>query len=563
MERVWQRFYDEGVPLEIEEPREPLFVQLEKTAREFPQVVAINFLGTRLTYQKLVDQVSRFAASLKSLRVEPGDRVAIMLPNCPQMVISYYAVLSIGAVVVMTNPMYVKREMVHQFTDAGARLLVALDHLFPRIKEVRSETPVEKLVVTSIRDYLPLPLNLLYPVKAMKKGLNLKVPYGKTIHPFKELVKRGSAGRPGPAVNMDDPAQIQYTGGTTGVPKGAVLTHRNVAANVAQVSAWLPALRRGGERFLSVLPFFHVFGATVAMNFPICSGASMTVLPRFEIKNFLKAIAKSRPTIAPLVPTIFRAMINYPKLSQYDLSCIDYCISGSAPLPVEIMRRFEELTGGVILEGYGLSEASPVTHVNPIKGKRKSGSIGIALPSTDARIVDLEKGEKEKPFGEPGELVIKGRQVMKGYWNMPQETAGVLRDGWLYTGDIAYMDEDGYVFLIDRKKDMIIAGGFNVYPREIEEVLCEHPKIADAAAIGVPDPYRGETVKVFVVTGPGEILTKEEVTGYCKERLAAYKVPGLVEFREELPKTIVGKVRRNHLRSEELRKLAEEARGAE
>jgi long-chain acyl-CoA synthetase len=550
-ERCWHRCYDEGVPFEIDPPKEPLFVHLENIAREFPQALAIEFLGNRLTYQQLAEQVSRFAASLSRLGVEPGERVAIMLPNCPQTVIAYYATLSIGALAVMTNPLYVEREMAYQFRDAGAKVLVGLDHLFPRISRVWQETPIEQLVITSIRDYLPFPKNLLYPFKAMLQKRNLKVPYGKAVHRFKTLLGRADGNPPRTEVAMDDVAQLQYTGGTTGVAKGVMLTHYNLMANVAQLTAWLPGLRRGGERFLSVLPLFHVFGATVGMNFPVCSGASMTVLPRFEIKEFLKTIARSRPTIAPLVPTIFRAMINYPDLSKYEISSIDYCISGSAPLPVEVMNRFEELTGAVILEGYGLTEASPVTHSNPITGKRKPGTIGIALPSTDARIVDLQDGTTDVPVGKAGELLVKGCQVMKGYWNKPEETAQVLRDGWLYTGDIACMDQDGYVCIVDRKKDMIIASGFNVYPREIDEVLCEHPGVAEAVALGIPDEYRGETVKAFVVVKPGVQLTADEIVAFCRERLAAYKVPRVVEFRNDLPKTMVGKVLRRELRAAE------------
>ncbi|MBW1979639.1 MAG: long-chain fatty acid--CoA ligase [Deltaproteobacteria bacterium] len=556
--QTWLQMYDKGVPHTIELPERTLFDYLQESAEEFPEITATDFFRARLTYRELAAQVDSFAASLHQLGVGQGDRVAIMLPNCPQTIIAYYATLSIGAVAVMTNPMYVEREMEHQFSDAGAKILVSLDHLYPRIEHVLDNTPIEHLVITSIRDYLPFPLNLLYPLKAKKQGLHMKVPFTDKIRPFKSLLQPPSQRPPRPQISMEDLAALQYTGGTTGVAKGVMLTHRNLSANVLQVAAWLPSLQRGQERFLCVLPFFHVFGMTVAMNFAIYSAASMTLVPRFEINDFLKTLVRAKPTIAPLVPTIFTSLVNHSDISKYNLSSIKYCISGSAPLPVEIMNRFEELTGSVILEGYGLTEASPVTHVNPIEGKRKSGSIGIALPSTDARIVDLEMGSKEMPPNEPGELLVKGPQVMKGYWNMPEETAATLKDGWLYTGDIAYMDEEGYVFIIDRKKDMIIAGGFNIYPRDIDEVLYEHPKIADAVAIGVPDPYRGETVKVFVVVKEGETLTAEEVISHCRERLAAYKVPRLVEFRDELPKTIVGKVLRKELRAEELRRHEEE-----
>lgn len=551
-ERIWHRFYDEDVPYTIEPPVEPLFVQLAKTALEFPQVIATDFMGARLTYRQLAEQVNRFASSLSGLGVEAGDRIAIMLPNCPQIIIAYYAALSIGAVVVMTNPMYVEREMAHQFSDAGVKVLVGLDHLMPRIEKVWKETPVEQLIITSIRDYLPFPLNLLYPLKARKQKLNLRVPYGESVHSFKNLVKNSPGNPPRPEVALDDVALLQYTGGTTGIAKGAMLTHRNLMANVVQLMAWCP-LKRGQERSLCVAPFFHVMGMTVLMNFSICWGASMILLPRFEINNLLKTTVKTRPTITVLVPTIFTAMVNCPAISRCDISSINYCFSGSAPLPIEIMNQFEEITGSIIFEAYGLTEASPVTHATPAKGKRKPGSVGIALPSTDARIMDLESGTRELPVGESGELVVKGPQVMKGYWNMEEESAETLRDGWLYTGDIAYMDADGYVFIVDRKKDMIISGGYNVYPREIDEVLYEHPKIADAVSIGVPDTYRGETVKVFVVVKPEETLTGEEVIAYCKEKLAAYKVPHMVEFRQELPKSMVGKVLRKELRAEESR----------
>jgi long-chain acyl-CoA synthetase len=557
MEKTWHRFYDKGVPFEVDLPKDPLPVRLEKTAQDFPQVIATEFQGARLTYQQLDDQVHTFAASLGSLGVKPGDRVAIMLPNCPQTIIAYYSVLSLGAVVVMTNPMYVEREMMQQFDDSGAKVLVTLDHLFPRLEKAWEETALEHLIITSIRDYLPFPLNLLYPFKAKKQKLNMKVPYGGHIHSFKSMVQN-SPGSPFRAdIDMEQVAALQYTGGTTGTAKGVMLTHTNLAVNVDQVSAWLPPLKRGKERFLCVLPFFHVFGMSTAMNWPVCIGATMILLPRFEISDFLKKIDKTRPTIALLVPTILTAMVHYPKISKYDLSSINYVVSGSAPLPVKIMHRFEQLTGSVILEGYGLTESSPVTHVNPVASRRKAGSIGIAIASTDARIMDLETGTDEQQVGQPGELVIKGPQVMKGYWNMPEETAQTIKDGWLYTGDIAHMDEDGYVFIVDRKKDMIIAGGFNIYPRDIDEVLYEHPKIADAVAIGVPDEYRGETVKVFVVVKAGESLTEEELIAHCRERLAGYKVPRLVEFRDELPKTMVGKVLRKELRAEELRKRKE------
>ncbi len=362
------------------------------------------------------------------------------------------------------------------------------------------------------------------------------------------------------AGGLDDLAALQYTGGTTGTPKGVMLSHRNLLSNVNQLEAWVPDLRRGEERFLGILPFFHVFGMTVAMNLTLYTGCTVVLVPRFEVGEFLKILQKTKPTIFPGVPSIFVAIVGDAKARSYDLSSIRLCITGSAPMPVEVLRRFEELTGCIIIEGYGLSEASPVTHANPLGGARKVGSIGIALPDTDCKIVDLDLGVEEKPCGEIGELLVRGPQVMQGYWKLPQETADTLREGWLYTGDIARMDEEGYVFVVDRKKDMFISCGYNVYPREIDEVLYEHPKVLDAVAIGVPDLYRGEMVKAFIVIKPGEDLTEEEVIQFSKVRLAPYKVPRSVEFRQSLPKSMVGKVFRKELRQEVLQHY-EEQRG--
>ena len=335
-----------------------------------------------------------------------------------------------------------------------------------------------------------------------------------------------------------------------------MLTHANILANVVQLAAWFTELQYGRERFLSILPFFHVFGMTVCMNLPLYSGSAMILVPRFELEQFLKVLHKSKPTLFPGVPTLFIAIVNHPRIRSFDLSSIRYCITGSAPMPLEVLRNFEELTGGIIIEGFGLTESSPVTHANPLKGQRKIGSIGIPLPSTEAKVVSLDLEGGEIPPGEPGELIVKGPQVMRGYWNMEEETAAALRDGWLYTGDIATVDEDGYAFIVDRRKDMIIAGGYNVYPREIEEVLYEHPKVMDAVSIGIPDPYRGETVKAFVVPKPGQSLTEKELIDFCRGKLAAYKVPKIIELRESLPKTTVGKVLRKELRREEQERRA-------
>jgi long-chain acyl-CoA synthetase len=555
MERVWFASYDAKVPRSLEMPQKALPFFLESNAAQYSTKTATEFFGAKLTYGELWHQILSFSNGLRRLGVAPGTRVAVMLPNCPQTVIAFYATLWIGGVVVMTNPMYVEREMEHQWKDSEAEVLVVLDHLYPKVKKVLPGTRIRTVIVTSIKDYLPFPLRYLYPIKAWKQKLFTAVPYSDTTHRFTDLVHGNTSDGPGHPVKLDDLALLQYTGGTTGLAKGVMLTHRNILANVLQLAAWFSEMRYGQERFLSILPFFHVFGMSVCLNLPIYSGSAMILVPRFEVGQFLKILHKSKPTLFPGVPTLFIAIVNHPRIHSYDLSSIRYCITGSAPMPVEVLRKFEELTGSVIIEGYGLTESSPVTHANPLQGVRKVGSIGIPLPDTDARVVDMDLGAREMPAGEPGELIVKGPQVMKGYWKMDSETAIALRDGWLYTGDIATMDEAGYVFIVDRKKDMIIAGGYNVYPREIEEVLYEHPKVLDTVSIGVPHAYRGETVKVFVVPKPGVTLTEQEIMDYCKSKLAAYKVPKMVEIRESLPKSIVGKILRKDLRREELQRM--------
>jgi len=558
-EKLWGANYPEHLKRRLEYPDVPVFKLLEKSAERFPDNPATIFMGGRLTFKQLLDKVYRFAAALAALGVKKGDRVAIMLPNCPQAVIAYYGALKAGATVVEFNPLYVEREIEYQIKDSGSKVMVALDLLVGRIMKVRESAGLEKVIWTSIKDFLPFPLNILYPIKARREGQLVEVPTGPGNYQFVDLLKKHPADPPEHEFDpSEDVACLQYTGGTTGVSKGCMLTHRNLVVNAVQVRSWMPDIEDGRERILTVLPLFHSYAMTTCMNLAALCAGTMILLPRFIIEDVLKAIDKYRPTLFPGAPTIYVAIINHPDVQKYDLKSIKACISGSAPLPVEVQKRFEELTGGRLVEGYGLSEASPVTHCNPVYGLRKVGCIGLPFPDTVSKIVDLETGEKEVPIGETGELVLKGPQVMKGYWNRPDETASTLRDGWLYTGDIAKMDEDGYTYIVDRKKEMILASGYNIYPREIEEVLYEHPKVKEAAAIGVPDKYRGETVKVFIVLKEGEEATAEEIIDFCRDKLAKYKVPKLVEFREELPKTIVGKVLRRVLVEEE-RKKAEKA----
>ncbi|HSR13845.1 MAG TPA: long-chain fatty acid--CoA ligase [Thermodesulfobacteriota bacterium] len=541
MERPWLQFYEEGVPRRIDYPRIPLNRILEDTVREFPENDAIIFKGRRITYRELGGWVRDLASGLHAMGVVQGQRVAIMLPNCPQYIAAYFAVLTIGGVVVNVNPMYVERELAHQLADAGAEAILALRDFLPRIEAAKAQTPLKTIIVTDLDEH----------GKGVPAGGG-RLPSG--VCEYREVLAKGK-GVPPPvvAVDADEVALLQYTGGTTGVSKGAMLTHYNLVSNVIQCVLWNPGAEKGKERMLAVLPFFHVYGMTVAMNEAIYLGAAILLLPRFQIDEMLEAINAYQPTRFPGVPTMYIGINNHPEVRKYRISSIKVCSSGSAPMPLESMRRFEELTGAKISEGYGLTEASPVTHANPFFGKRKVGSIGLPRPDTDAKIVDLDTGDRQLPPGEEGELCIRGPQVMKGYWNRPEETARSLRDGWLHTGDIAKMDEDGYFYIVDRKKDMIICGGYNVYPREVEEALYLNPKVLEACAVGVPDAYRGETVKAFVVLKKGEAANAEEIIDFCRRNLARYKVPTLVEFRDQLPKSHVGKVLRKILREEEER----------
>ncbi len=562
MSRVWFKSYDPRVSHTASYPDKCLPRLLENCVRKFPENVATMFFGATLHYRELWDHIQRLASAFYRMGMRPGTRAAIMLPNCPQSVIAYYAVLWVGGVVVMTNPLYVERELEYQWKDSEAEFLIVLDHLFPKARKVIPGTAIRKVVVTSIREYFPIHLKVLYPIAAKFKRLFTSVPYDdKTTFNFSRLIRYTVPPAPPCPVKLDDLALLQYTGGTTGVSKGVMLSHRNIMSNVIQLATWFPDLQHGRERFLAILPFFHAFGMTVAMNLPIYSGSTTILVPRFHIDEIIRTLRKYKPTVFPGVPTIYAAINAHPKVESFDLSSIRFCVTGSAPMPLDALRKFERLTGSIMVEGFGLSEASPVTHANPIEGKRKEGSIGIALPDTDCKIVDLEFGTMDLPVGEAGELVVRGPQVMNAYWKKPEETENVLRDGWLHTGDIARMDDEGYVYIIDRKKDMIISNGYNIYPREVDEVLYEHPKVMDAVAVGVPDPQRGEVVKAYIVLRPGEAMTEDEIKRFCRERLAPFKVPRLIEFRDSLPKTAVGKISRNALRTQAV--LAFESRKVE
>ncbi len=561
MDKPWLSHYEEGVPATIDYPAIPLHGALEKAVANFPDSPAIIFFNHQISYRELGAAVNRFAAGLQQLGVKKGDRVALYLPNCPQFVIGYYATAMVGGIVVPCNPLYGAKQIEHQINDAGAETVVVLSRFYGNIRDVRANTPLKNVVVTNIKEYFPGVIKLLFTLfKEAKEGHRVDIRGDASAVWFQDVLASAPATPDPVEVLPEDTLVFLYTGGTTGVPKGAQLTHRNVLANALQTRYWMPGIRDGRETILSVLPLFHSYGMTTCMNVAVVLAGAMLLLPQFKIEDVLQTINKHKPTLFPGVPTMYVAINNYPDIARYDLSSIRACLSGAAGLPVEVQERFQELTGGRLVEGYGLSEASPVTHANPIYGENRIGTIGLPFPDTDAKIVDLDTGEKELPPGEIGELCVRGPQVMKGYWNMPTETANVLRDGWLYTGDIAKMDEDGYFQIVDRKKDMVIAGGFNIFPRNIEEVLYQHPKVQECVAAGVPDEYRGETLKVYIVLKEGEVATAEEIIQFCRDsgQLAKYEIPRLVEFRSELPKTMVGKILRRMLVEEEREKLAQE-----
>ncbi|MCM3160212.1 long-chain fatty acid--CoA ligase [Metabacillus litoralis] len=530
----WLAKYPNSMSNNVDIPHISLPEMLQNTIKKYGNHEAISFYGKRFTYHEVAKMVFAFTSALQQSGVQKGDRVAIMLPNCPQYVVSYYGALGAGGIVTQLNPMLVERELEYILNDAGAETIVVFDSIYPRVKSIQSKTQLKNIITVSLQ------------------------PSGKdqeeddTFESF--LAKQNGQVLP---VNIEpehDIAVLQYTGGTTGRSKGAMLTHRNVVANAVQSYEFFKEeIIMGQEKCLTVIPLFHVFGMSSCMNLTILCGNCLIMLPRFDLEEVLQTIKKEQPTVFPGVPTMYVAITNHPKAEEYGIDSIKTCNSGSAPMPVELLNEFERKTGAKILEGYGLSEASPTTHCNPPFAERKAGTVGLGLPNTAYKIVDVATGKQEAPIGELGELIISGPQVMKGYWNMPEETAVTLRDGWLFTGDIARMDEEGYVSIVDRKKDLIIASGYNIYPRDIEEILYEHPSVQEAVVIGIPDEYRGETVKAFIVLKSGKTATEEEMIEYSRKHLATYKVPRFIEFRKELPKTNVGKILRRALREEVLK----------
>ena len=557
-EKPWLAHYPEEVPHTLTYPSIPVQEYLTKAYEDFPQKTAIHFLGRELSYEELYQSAMKMANYLQKLGIQKGDRVSIMLPNCPQAVISFYGILYAGGVVVMTNPLYTEREISYQMKDSGAKAIIALDILFPRINKVIKETELENVIVTGIKDYLAFPKNLVYPfIQKKQYGMTVKVEHRGINHLFTEIMKTASPEIAKPPFDFEeDLALLQYTGGTTGSPKGVMLTHRNLISNATMCDAWLYKSTRGEETIMGIIPLFHVYGLTTVLILSVMQGNKMVLLPKFDPEQALKTINKQKPTLFPGAPTLYIGLLNHPDIQKYDLSSIEACLSGSAPLPTEVQEKFERITGGKLVEGYGLTETSPVSHSNLVWGDRTKGSIGMPYPDTDCEIF-LPGTTDAVPNGQIGEIAIKGPQVMKGYWNRPDATAATIVDGWLLTGDLGYMNDEGQFFIVDRKKDMIIAGGFNIYPREIEEVLYEHEAIQECVVAGIPDPYRGETVKAYIVLKEGYTVTEEQLDKHCREHLAAFKVPRIYEFRKELPKTAVGKILRRSLVDEEIAKRDE------
>lgn len=552
--KPWHRHYDYNVPLSLRYPRLSVSDFLQIPANSFPDKVALNFYGTEMIFWELRGQVLRLANALGALGIKKGERVGLHLPTSPQYIIAYYAVLMLGGIVVNLNPMYTAEELKMIAANTEFTTLITFDIVLPTVRNFCQQVPIPRVIVTKITDY----------IKGFGKSTAASLELEKKWLHFSELIENSpSSKQPRLQIQPDEAALIQFTGGTTGIPKGAILTHANVVAATLQCSQWgnptmqyTPPERRS---VLAILPFFHVYGNIVVLNWAMFNCATQFLVPRFQIDELINLLGNFKEiTFFPTVPTMINAIINHPKAPELDLARkLGLLNSGAAPMPIELIEQVKDM-GIFFTEGYGLSESTSLGIANPILGLKKVGSIGIPFIDNDVRLVDVQEGKEDVPPGTPGEIIMKGPLIMKGYWNNPQETAGQLRDGWLYTGDVAVQDEDGYFFIVDRKKDMIIAGGFNIYPREIDEVLFQHPKVKEAVAVGIPDPYRGETVKAYIVLKSGVQATPEEIIAFCREKLAAYKVPKIVEFRESLPKSAVGKVLRKILRAEEEAKKIKE-----
>lgn len=574
-QKPWLSSYETGVPEQINYSGQLLHQTLDNAAQKYPNNIAVRFLlkylplgiaiQSKLTYSELKDATDRFATALRNLGVQQGDRMAIMMPNTPQQVVAFYGALKAGVVIVNTNPTYTPRELEHQLRDSGANTIVILSGLTQRLNQVAADVRPKNVIIADVPDSLGFPFNRLAEKAVRASGAMIDVADAPGIYRFNTLIKTSPPQPPRLSVGPDDTVLFQYTGGTTGVPKAAMLTHKNLVSNVLQMEAWLTNIEYGKEKTLAALPAFHVYGMTVAMLLTIYAGGELIAIPDpRQTQHILEVIHREKVSLYPGIPTMYTAIVNHPKVQEYNLRSVKACLSGGMALPVQVQQKFEEITGGKLVEGYGLTETSPVAHANPVNGTRQPGCIGLPVSSTEAAVVALEPGADGRyplvAVGKEGEIVIRGPQVMKGYWQRQDETDKVIdADGWFHTGDIGVMDERGWFKIVDRKKDLIIASGYNIVPREVEEVLYMHPKVQEAVVAGVPDEHRGETVKAYVVLKEGQSSSVDEIRSFCKENLAPYKVPTKVEFRSELPKSQVGKILRRVLVEEETKKQAEKA----
>lgn len=554
--RPWEAFYPAGVEWAMPIPSEPLHAVFERSVARFGERPCMDFLGRRFSYRETGRLVERAAAGFQALGVGPGVQVGLCLPNCPYYVIAYYGVLKAGGTVVNYNPLYVERELIHQIEDSETSIMVTLDvkQIYPKIATMLKQSSLKKVVVCRMADCLPAVKSMLF--RTLKRAEVADVADDDRHVQWSRLIDNDGKVKPVEIDPKTAVAVLQYTGGTTGVPKGAALTHANLVANQTQVTTWFIGARPGEERMLAILPFFHVFAMTVVLNVGIAVGAEIIMLPRFEAEQVLKTIGDKRPTLLPGVPTMYKAILSAPQAAKTPLNSIRLCISGGAPLPLELKRQFESATGCVLVEGYGLSECAPVATANPVIGINKEGSIGVPVPGVTVEIRDLTDFSRVLGVGEKGEVAVRGPNVMLGYWRRPTETADTIVDGALRTGDVGMIDAEGYVFLLDRLKDLIICGGYNVYPRAVEEAIYLHPEVEAVTVIGIPDDYRGQTPKAFVQRRGGSTLTAEQLLAFLADKLSRIELPKLIEFRDELPKTAVGKLSKKELIAEESAKRA-------
>ena len=550
-DRLWHKSYASGVKKSLEYEKVTLSQALTRSAQNFPDHIALNYMGKKVTFKELDGLVNAFARALQEMGIQPGDKVALCLPNIPQAIIANYAVFRIGAVAVQNNPLYTERELQYQLNDSESRIIITLTLLIPRIQKIKADTRIEKIIGCHINSYLPFPKKQLFPY--VKKDMYRKVEPAENVYVFKDLIDRYSTNPVEDQSKWDELANLLYTGGTTGVSKGVMQSNAIISSNVQQFAAWFPELNSGEEVLVGNYPVFHAAGFATT-NLMIWKAWQHLMVPRPDAKINVDLIKKYRPTFVPGVPTMFVGMLADPEFRKLDFSSVKGFFSGAAPLAADTIRDLKELTGSTMCEVYGSAETAPFATVTPWGGEVKPGTVGIPIPDTDVKIVDITDPDKELERGEEGEIAIQGPQIMMGYYNKPEETANVMNGDWYLSGDIGKFDEDGYLSVVDRKKDMIIAGGYNIYPVELDDVLMGHPKILEACTIGLPHEYRGETVKAFIVAKEGQQLTEDEVVAYCKENLAAYKVPKIFEFIDELPKSAVGKILRRKLKDMEMAK---------